>query len=33
MVIGSSVGIMVDKNGGIVMGGGIPEEIKKLISG
>jgi hypothetical protein len=33
MVIGSSVGIMVDKNGGIGMGGGIPKEIEKLISG
>ena len=33
MVIGSSVGIMVDKNGGMGMGGGLPKEFGKLISG
>lgn len=31
MVIGSSVGIMVDKNGGMGMGGGLPKEFKKFI--
>jgi hypothetical protein len=33
MVIGSSVGIMVDKNGGMGMGGGLPPEFEKFISG
>lgn len=33
MVIGSSIGIMVDKNGGMSMGGGLPIEFQKLISG
>ena len=33
MVIGLSVGIMVDKNGGIGMGGGLPKEFEKFING
>ncbi len=33
MVIGAGVGIMVDKNGGMGMGGGLPKEFEKLISG
>jgi hypothetical protein len=32
MVIGSSVGIKVDKNGGVGMGGGLPQELKKFIN-
>ncbi len=33
MVIGSSVGIMVDKKGGMSMGGGLPKEFGELIIG